>query len=652
MPEALIATLRNVRLRLQLLVLARALAIGGALCGAVMVIVRLKASHIGVVAGLIVGVMAAATVIVRQWRINAGSVARTIESRDGTLDNLVITAVELSARPRPVQAEIRDAIFRQAEQRIATIDPARVVPLGQPAGVAAAVILGCALLASVGGGADLTVAGGTGSASEPVKAGSISVRITPPAYTARPIETLTDPVQVTTIAGSGVRIESGSRVLREWVAVESASLELRVGEDLPSRFLSVMVVPDTPPAVRINEPGRDTALATGAGTLTIGLDGRDDLGLASLALRFTKVSGGGENVTFTEGAIPIGIERVSAREWRGLARWPLDGLGLAEGDVLVYRAVARDANPAGAPVQSDAFLVEIGRSSEIVSAGFALPTEERKYAISQQMVIYKTEQLIASVGKSLPGRSPGEDWLAQSRMIGMEQRMVRAEVVFLSGGEVEDEVAEAASSDELAEGRLENRGRAEMVRAINFMSRAEAQLNDGRAADALPLERQALASLERALDRRRYFLRTLPDRSRIDTTRRLTADRREARSWVRDRAATAAPSSIERQRDVMRELVSAAATIAPVDASLAARVAAIDPASPELQKAAVGIATAGSLDERNAAIQAAMQAVTAHALKTLPAAAVVAMPVDPLAGRLADTRRNPSSAKATASRPR
>jgi hypothetical protein len=73
---------------------------------------------------------------------------------------------------------------------------------------------------------------------------------------------------------------------------------------------------------------------------------------------------------------------------------------------------------------------------------------------------------------------------------------------------------------------------------------------------------------------------------------------------------------------------------------LAARVAAIDPASPELQKAAVGIATARGLGERSGAIHAAMQAVTAHALKTLPAAAVVAMPMDPLAGRLADTRRD------------
>ena len=93
-----------------------------------------------------------------------------------------------------------------------------------------------------------------------------------------------------------------------------------------------------------------------------------------------------------------------------------------------------------------------------------------------------------------------------------------------------------------------------MLRAINAMSRAEAQLNDGRALEALVFEREALASLERALDRRRYFLRTLPDRSRIDATRRLTGERREARSWTRDRYATPSPRSLEAQRLVMREL--------------------------------------------------------------------------------------------------
>ena len=127
MPDTLTNTLSKVRLRLQLLVIARALAIGGALCGAVMVIVRLvmpavrlKADSTGVVEGLVVGVLVGAIVVARQWRVSSISTAREIEAREPTLDNLVITAAELSAQPRPVQAEIRDAIFRQAEERIAT----------------------------------------------------------------------------------------------------------------------------------------------------------------------------------------------------------------------------------------------------------------------------------------------------------------------------------------------------------------------------------------------------------------------------------------------------------------------------------------------------------------------------------------------------
>ena len=189
---------------------------------------------------------------------------------------------------------------------------------------------------------------------------------------------------------------------------------------------------------------------------------------------------------------------------------------------------------------------------------------------------------------------------------------------------MEDEVEEAAHSDELAEGRLENRGRAEMVRAINFMSRAEAQLNDGRAKRRCAFERQALASLERALDRRRYFLRTLPDRSRIDTTRRLTGDRREARSWVRDRAASAAPVvDANDSADVMRELVSAAAGTV-VGRRVAGRARGRD------RSGVTGVAEGRGRDrhgtQRRGAERcdsAAMQAVTTHALKTLPAAAVV-----------------------------
>ena len=75
----------------------------------------------------------------------------------------------------------------------------------------------------------------------------------------------------------------------------------------------------------------------------------------------------------------------------------LESLNLADGDILVYRAIARDTNPGGAPVQSEQYLIEIGKNAQIADAGFSLPTEEKKYAISQQMVIYKTEQLLMTV---------------------------------------------------------------------------------------------------------------------------------------------------------------------------------------------------------------------------------------------------------------
>lgn len=640
MPETtVIGALERVRSRWRLRSVLLAIAAGGALLAATSIVLTVfsvtEAAVVNPLA-IAVGAAAAAALTWRSWALSLSGAARLVEAHR-SLDNLLVTAAELEEQPRPVRAEIRDEITRLAAARVRDADWGHAVPIAQPIAVAIAVSVGCGLLVLSDTTAWLRPSiAGPGGAVTPADGGVLSVRIDPPAYTRRPAEVFENPVQVTAIAGSEIRIASGSRVLRAWRATESASLELRTSDTDSPRFLSVIVVPDAPPSARIHTPGRDTAFAQPRGSVAIGVDGRDDLGLASLTVKFTKASGGGENVTFTEGEVPIAIERTSDRQWAGRGEWSLDGLDLTDGDVLVYRAIARDSNPAGEAVHSDAYLIEIGRAAEIASAGFALPGEARKYAISQQMVIYRTEQLLASAGKSLPGRSLGEGWLEQTRMIAIEQRMVRAEVVFLSGGEIEDEVEEASHAHELAEGRLENQGRAEMVRAINFMSRAEAQLNDGQADQALVLERQALASLERALDRRRYFLRTLPDRSRIDVSRRLTGERREARSWRRARSDASAPPSLEPQRAVMRELADAVDGRGASGAALAARVAGIDPKSMDLQQAAVAIASASSDEERRETARAAMRVVTAHALDMLPSSTPVRLDVDPLAGRLSD----------------
>jgi len=641
LPEPLLSALSRVRRRWRLRSTLHAAAVAGAVFGAAVVASTL------VIAAILAGA-SLLWLVVRQRALSLTAAARLLEDAHGSLDNLVVSAAELEERPRPVRPEIQEAIVSQANERLSRVNPAVAVRLVQPGIVAAAVMTGCVLL--VGGGQQALVSLARWSAPAAARSAggtSLIVRVTPPAYTKLEAETFENPVRVTVIEGSRIRIESGTQVLEERVANLSASLVLRAGDSAP-RFLSLIVVPDGPPAIRVAAPGKDVAFATPAGRLAITVESRDDLGLASMTLRFTKATGGGESMSFTEGEVPLAIERTSDRQWSGRVEWSLDTLGLADGDILVYGAVARDRNPRGRAVQSEQYLIEIGRNSEIASAGFALPAEEKRYGISQQMVIYKTEQLIAKSPPS-PLRASGEtgfarpdNWLEESRMIALEQRMVRAEVVFLSGGEVEDEVEEAAHSHELAEGRLQNQGRAEMVRALNFMSRAEAQLNDGRAAEALVFERQALASLERALDRRRYFLRTLPDRSRIDLTRRLTGELRDARSWARERADSRAVSSLERVRFVLRDLASAATAATPIDADLAARVAAVDPASPELQNAAVSMATASTDSARRAAAWAAMQAVTARALKTLPPAAFVNLRQDRLAGRLADELESPA----------
>jgi hypothetical protein len=636
----------SIRLRAQSVLWAASA--GGALFAALVVL------GLGAIAAAASSFALAAVIVMRGsggW--TRAAAARVIESTDPSLENLAVTAAELLERPRPIRADIRAEILRQADERLAGVRLQFAVPLARPAVVCAAVMFGC--VAAVWGAAQRQVPGAIRAAGtqgqQPASIAAIHVRIVPPVYSSRPVESIDDPIQVSVLAGSTVTIEvisnataisvdgdsppfslvrSDDRFVAEWVANRPIGVSLRAAaSEEAARFLSVFTIEDGPPAVRIRTPGKDLVVTPATGPVDLVVDTSDDLGLSSLVLKFTRASGGGESVTFTEGELPLTITRDDDRRWTGTARWAIGGLKLADGDVLVYRAVARDRNPNGAPVQSESFVIEVGRSAGAAESGFAIPAEEKKYAISQQMVIYKTEQLIANRG------AHAADWLDQNRLLAIEQRMVRAEIVFLGGGEVEDEEVEAAASDELTEGRLQNAGRAEMLRAINAMSRAERQLNDGKAVEALVFEHAALKSLELAFDRRRYFLRTLSERGRIDPARRLTGTLRDARSWSRDVAQVPEDSLKERERLVMRELASALTGEAARDAQLAAHLTALDASSPELRQAAVEIARA-TVDTRRAAIEAAMRALSARARARLSSPADINLPTDALRGRLAD----------------
>jgi hypothetical protein len=346
--------------------------------------------------------------------------------------------------------------------------------------------------------------------------------------------------------------------------------------------------------------------------------------------------------------VPLEIARASERGWNGRATWRLGTLGLGPGDMVVYRATATDRRP-GAPVaESETFIVEIASPGVLASEGFAVDDRMEKYAVSQQMVIIKTERLLA-------GRAAmsAEEFRDEALGLAAEQRQVRAEFVFMMGGELADagldpnmlhEEEEAHGEEDIAAGRLANQGRLDLMRAIRSMSRAAARLADHDAAAALPIEKEALASLQRAFSRSRYILRTLGERERLDLSRRLTG---VLAALARPRRPAVEPELPPRAAALRRLLADTAALaadfragadIARRSADLAQRALQIDPASAPLAEIATLLAVprpaAAALDRATASLAALVRSELGPA---------PARTLDPelaaLDGALADERR-------------
>ncbi len=213
-------------------------------------------------------------------------------------------------------------------------------------------------------------------------------------------------------------------------------------------------------------------------------------------------------------------------DWTGSYALDLARLGLGPGDSVVYHAVAHDARtgPEGA-AESERFLIEIARPGAVAAGDFSLPEPEEKFALSQRMVIQLTERLL----ERRP-RISAEQFRDESQGLAIAQRRVRAEFVFMLGGEVEDEFEEAAHSHEVEAGRLDNRGQGDLTDAVRHMSQAETRLTAADVREALPYEYRALSALQAAFGKARYFMRTLPATVQIDPGRRLQGDRARAAS--------------------------------------------------------------------------------------------------------------------------
>jgi hypothetical protein len=556
---------------------------------------------------LALGFVAAALGIVLRVALRgrgATAVAALVESKAPACRNVVRTAAELCTAPGRTRPHIVDAVTSAAARAVEALDPARLFPAWQSL-----------LLLTVSGGlwalsiGVLTArpAGAAAGSADAAALDQVDVTVTPPAYTGRAAHSLRNPARIEAIAGSVIRLSvraraaavtletlEGTRSLDGgagtyigdvradadgFIALSAANPEGGAGE---RRLLGLSVTPDAAPVVRITTPGRDLFIPGTNRTVAIAIEAADDFALASLTLRFTRVSGSGERFTFSEGEVPLQITRGGERAWTARAAWRLDSLALGPGDFVVYRAVATDRRPGAPPAESDAFIIEVTSAGALASDGFAIDEERDRYAISQQMVILKTERLLARRDSMT-----SEAFAGEARTIAAEQRQVRAEFVFMMGGELAEEVgdaggiheldetAHAEADDEAIAGRLANRGRLDILRAIRAMSRASTALNAVDPTKALVDERDALAFLQRAFSRTRYILRTLTLRERLDLSRRLTGVLAGAMRDVRP--IPEAPG--DPFGDALRRVLSAVAALAG-DAADAAVAAAVDVTAP------------------------------------------------------------------------
>jgi hypothetical protein len=186
------------------------------------------------------------------------------------------------------------------------------------------------------------------------------------------------------------------------------------------------------------------------------------------------------------------------------------------------------------------------------------------------------------------------------------------------------------------------------------MTRVEEALASVDTAAALAQAKLAVAALQRAFERNRYLLRSLPVRSRVDPSRRLTGSLDAASGSTRSVSPSATARRVSAMQDLLARIVAARRHVTSGAGSsglnsgqeLVERALAIDAASPEWQTMASHLAkfanaSADGGGSRDAAqhLEAAMSLLIARVRAAARTQHVPVSAPDPLRGAWAAGRR-------------
>ena len=247
---------------------------------------------------------------------------------------------------------------------------------------------------------------------------------------------------------------------------------------------AVDAIPDRPPRVRIEKPGRDTKV-TNVEELTIDVGGSDDYGVESMELRY-RVNGGEER------RVALGAGGRGNKEPRAAYTMFLEEMGLTPGDLIAYNAVARDG--AGNTGSSDVYFLEVRpfgknyRQAEQQGGGGG----GGGGGDSPEGFVARQREVVAATF----------NWLRDSATTAPRKHREDIATINIAEGRLREDVA-------TLRWKMQKRGAmaadtmfvhidAEAARAVAALRAAEELLVKGQGRDALPPEQQALQALQRA----------------------------------------------------------------------------------------------------------------------------------------------------------
>ncbi|PYS49061.1 MAG: hypothetical protein DMF68_11130 [Acidobacteria bacterium] len=415
----------------------------------------------------------------------------------------------------------------------------------------------------------------------PVTIKEVRVRVLPPAYSGLSVEEVAaGDAPIRALSGSQVEVilttggatsgatlsfngsQNSMRSLGAgqfsgtFIASESGAFEASVNayEKLApaSVVRAVEVYNDAAPEARITEPQNDELLRSlPDAPVIVRWTASDDLGLASVALKYIKSRGIGDAAKFTNGEVGIGsIERQSAHEWRGTSALSLQHLDMQPGDTLVFWIEARDRNPSANNTGRSASLAIALAKPEPARLGLSdlMPNEIGRFLLSERQIIIHTEKLHSERTRLSPSelKKRANDIAAEQRdfknsfndYIKREGEAEETEANTQGGKTSLEEQVRTASEERTAthfHGIPEPPTGSptsvkELIYAICAMWDAEDALTNADTALALKQEQEALVHLKRAQTAVRYIPPILPQSQPIDLKRRYAGELAEIKT--------------------------------------------------------------------------------------------------------------------------